>query len=281
LENKQHLSDHAKVVANKIFGKSRWDAIVKDCKGATDEREHLMQMCFSVLHSSGWDDNPDDRNRTLANMEQSTICYVDERLPTMDLWPLYVEDERNPACMVGIEQAFDIVLEYDDGTLIRYIGTVDGLVKKVSVDKWFLDENKTASRITDGWRLSFDMAHQVTAYCAASTTVFGFPVFNARVTGNLIKPTGKGEDVYPIEVSRDEYAIRNWASWVYHTVRMFDAYKDDFELAPRYTHSCNRYFRPCSLLPFCCDTPEGRLEQFNEMVPVEPTPSERAIEALS
>jgi hypothetical protein len=28
-------------------------------------------------------------------------------------------------------------------------------------------------------------------------------------------------------------------------------YKDNPYDAPKYTHSCNRYFRPCAFIPFC------------------------------
>jgi len=278
LENKQKLPKHALATANRIFGAQRWLKILETVgKKNADEREHIIAFCFAILHTAKWEDNPDDRIRTIANMEMSAIHYVDERLYGMEDWPLYVRDLKDPKCMIGIEQVFDVVMEFSDGKLIRYIGTVDGLVQKAATEEWVLDENKTASRLDDGWRMSFDMSHQITAYCAASTTVFGFPVFKARVTGCKVKPANKGEDVYVLEVARDEYAIRNWAAWVHYSASMYEQYKDDFELAPRFTHSCNRFFRPCSLLAFCCDTPQGRIEQFEQMVPADQSPSEKSI----
>jgi len=280
LANIQGLPQHAKVVANRIFGKERWEKCNTGL-AAGDDREILLQICFEVLHSSEWFDDPSDDVRTMANMELSAIKYVDERLPYMENWPIYVESNKNPRCMVGIEQVFDVVLEYDDGKEIRYIGTIDGLVQKASAKKWYLDENKTAARLDAGWRAKWDLYHQITGYCASSTSVFGFPVFNSRVTGAKVKPTGKGEDIIAVEpLARTPEQIYRWASWLRSTAETFEKYKDNYawEHADRYTHSCNRYFRPCALIPFCNDTEEGRRIAFDtQMVDADPSPSERAV----
>jgi hypothetical protein len=273
LEHVQGLRKHADAVAKRIFGMDRWRKCVKECT-ADDDRENLMQLAFAVLHTSDWIDNPDDSTRTMTNMELASIHYIDERMPYMENWPIYVEGDK-----VGIEQHFDCVLYFEDGAEYRYIGTIDGLVAKLGKkDECYLDENKTASRLDAGWRASFDMSHQITGYCACSCVVFGFPVFRSRVTGVKIKPTNKGEDIYVLEpIERDEPSIQAWARWLRNTADLYETYKEDYEHADRYTHSCNRYFRPCSLLPFCCDSPEGRAEQWSEMVDADPSPSERAV----
>lgn len=273
----QKLPKHAKITGERIFGKKRWTEIIKRTEAANDDREYLMSLAFATLHTSGWEDNPDDKTRTMTNMELSAVCYIDERMSYFDNWPIYVESKKKPTGLIGIEQVFDVCLYFSDGKVVRYIGTVDGLVIKSATNEPYLDENKTASRLDDGWRMSFDMAHQITGYCAASTVLFGFPVNKARVTGCKIRPTHRGEDVYVMEVSRDEAAIQHWSRWVRFTDEQYEKYQSDWEHAPRFTHSCNRYFRPCSLLAFCCDTPEGRMEQFKQMVPADKSPSERAI----
>jgi hypothetical protein len=278
LEYIQKLPNHAREVAHRIFGQERWNKIQAEMDNSLPKREHIQQLAFAILHSSEWYDDPNDQIRTMTNMELSAIYYIDERLEYMENWPIYVEDKKKPKARVGIEQTFDVCLTYDDKRVIRYIGTIDGLVQKAHTEEWFLDENKTASRLDDGWRNSFDMRHQVTGYCAASTAVFGFPIFKSRITGCKVKPTNRGEDVVTVEASRDEHSIRHWAAWVRHTVDMYDQYKDDYEHAPRYTHSCSRYFRPCSLLPFCADTPEGRKEQYEQMKEADLSPSERAVQ---
>lgn len=277
LEHIQKLPRHARVTANRIFGKARWKRMLEQVDGE-DERTRLQQLCFACLHTSGFEDNPEDKIRTLSNMELASINYVDEQLHKMDSWPLWVADKKNPNAAVGIEQVFDCVLEYADGKLIRFIGTVDGLVINVYRDNRItLDENKTAARIDDAWRFSFDMTHQITGYIAAATSVYGLQIRHARVTGLLIKPMGKGNDVYPLEVTRTPDATLTWSRWVRHTVDLAELYDGDYENAPRYTHSCNRYFRACSLIPFCTDSAEGRTIQWDQMVAPEGSPSERSI----
>lgn len=278
LEHRQGLKKHAKVVADRIFGLSRWKRCLAETDLTLDDREQLLQLCFAVLHTSDYYDDPSDNIRTISNMEMAIIGYVDEVLPKMDNWPIWVQTHKKPDCPVGIEQVFDVVLTYSDKRQIRFIGTVDGLVIDAGRDnRPTLDENKTASRLDDGWINSFEMSHQVTGYLACTTAVFGFPVWHSRITGLKIKPTNRGEDIHVKRVSRTAEQILQWARWVRHTVDLYETYEHDYENAPRYTHSCNRYFRSCSLLPFCADTAEGRVEQFEQMVPVEGSPSERAV----
>jgi hypothetical protein len=220
-----------------------------------------------------------DKNRTISNMQAAAIKYCHTRYRHFENWPIYVEDEKNPRCLVGIEQHFDVVLHFSDGRRIRYIGTIDGLVWKLAKKWWVLDENKTANRLSDAWEKSFDMSHQITGYCAASTSVFGFPVMRSRVVGCKIKPTGAPDDVMsPEPLERTLESIQAWGRWVRNTVVTFEKFKDNFEHADRYTHACQRYFRPCSLLAFCADSPEGRQIAYHEqMVEAELTPSEKAI----
>lgn len=274
----QKLPKHAKVVGERLFGATRWHAAVGEMDLSLGAREQLMQLAFSILHGSGFHDDPSDNVRTLSNMEMACIVYVDEILPKMGNWPIWVADKKDPKCDVGIEQVFDVVLTYDDGKIIRFIGTLDGLV----IDEYrqrrpTLDENKTASRLDDGWINSFDMSHQVTGYLACGSAYFGFPIWNSRVTGLKVKTTGKGEDKYVKLVKRSAESVLHWANWVRHTVDFFETYENDWENAPRYTHSCNRYFRPCSLLSFCGDTADGRREQWEQMSKPRGSPSELAI----
>jgi PD-(D/E)XK nuclease superfamily len=279
LDRVQNLPKHARVTGHRIFGELRWNMVWNHCLNQTDERDQVLELCFAVLHSSKWKDEISDETRTMTNMELSTIVYVDEQLPKMDNWTIYVQDKDDAQSMVGIEQVFDVVLTYSDGYEIRYIGTVDGLVQKTSTGKYYVDENKTASRLNDAWRNAHDVRHQTTGYCAISTAVFPFKVTRCRVQGLRIKPGNKGEDIYPLEpIERTEDAFQHWATWVRENVEVYEKYKNDFEHATRRTHSCNRFFRPCSLLSFCGDTPEGRMLAFHEhMVAASLSPSERAV----
>lgn len=282
LWKRQGLRDHAEVTAKRIFGGDRWDTIQQDLKLSEShpdsEREQLQQMAFNVLHTSEWADDPRDATRTMTNMELASMVYIDERLKFMNNWTVWVHDRKNATSLVGIEQVFDVVLHYADGIKIRYVGTIDGLTERqVNSDK-YVEDNKTANRLDDGWKLSFEMSHQITGYCAASSTVFGFPIMKSRIIGTKIKPTNRGEDCYWIEpIERDESFIQHWAAWVRFMADLYESHVNDYEHAPRFTHSCNRYFRPCALLSFCADTPTGRRMQWDQMVPADRSPSERAV----
>lgn len=276
LEHVQKLKRHALVTAERVLGLARWRNCVSHTK---DKRDNLIELCFNILHTTGYQDDEGDKVRTMSNMELAIINYVDERLPFMENWPIWMADKRDPYAPVGVEQIFDVELHYSDKLILRYIGTIDGLVLNLARDgRAEIDENKTAYRLDEGWRMSFDMSMQITGYCACSTTVFGFPVLHSRTTGLMIRPTRQGDAVQPIEpLVRDAVSIQHWGAWVRHGAELFSRYADDFEHAPRYTHACNRYFRPCVLIPFCCDTPDGRAQQFESMVPADLSPSERAV----
>jgi len=88
----------------------------------------------------------------------------------------------------------------------------------------------------------------------------------------------RGEDVHIEPVRRTREDIDHWANWVRRQVEIFEEYQIDWEHAERRTHSCNRYFRPCALIPFCADSARGRQEQWDQMIDVVPSPSERAVQ---
>jgi hypothetical protein len=284
LHHVDRLPKHAEVTGERIFGYSRWHDVLDNIgahkKGGWGTREKLMDLCFGILDSAGWEDNPDDNVRTMENMQLATLAYIDASLPKMENWPIYVEDRSDPRSFLGIEQVFDVVITFGDGKEVRFIGTVDGLVHHIKFeDAPVLDENKTAARLSDGWRAKWELDHQITGYCLAGSVIFGFPIVRSRVQGVKIKPTGKGEDVYPVEpLVRTPEMFETWGKWCRYTVDMYEQYRDNFEDAPRFTHSCNRFFRPCALIPFCGDSVAGRVEQYGEMVPAHKSPSERAIE---
>ena len=284
----QRLPRHAAASGTRIFGAEKWRAIWGEVsKAGSRDRDQLATLAINTLHNSGFYDDPDDKTRTIANMELASMEYIDQTLPYFDSWPVWVADRRNPNAPVGIEQVFDVVLEFgprdsrpsgEAAKLIRYIGTLDGIVVNiVRGSRITLAENKTASRLDRAWVESFKMRHQITGYMACGQSLFGIEMWHARIYGVKIKPTYKGEDVVIEPVERDKASVFHWANWVYRCVSTYEMYEKEFEYAPRYTHSCNRYFRPCSLIPFCADTPDGRRQQFEQMIPADKSPSERAI----
>lgn len=264
----------------------KWATILKEWDTRSkDARDNLLALCFATLHNIGWEDDPKDEVRCMTNMELAAITYVDERFEYLESWPVWVADKKNPKCLIGIEQVMDVVLEYADGYKLRYIGTVDGLHLDVGQKmRPTLEDNKTAARMDQAFRQAIHMKHQFTGYMACSTTLFGFPVFHGRVWGLKIKRTQTGENCLSLPIERDYDAVTKWASdmrWMKENLH--DPFQGNYgyESAPRFTHSCNRYFRPCALIPFCGDSPEGRRVSFDkEMVAVEGSPSERAVMEL-
>jgi hypothetical protein len=280
LHRLQKLPKHAKKAGHRIFGEKLFDEIWAKGEGYA-KRDELLAMCFAVLHNSNWVDDPKDSIRTMSNMEVATIEYVDERLRAMDQFPIWVASEFDSNSKVGIEQVFDVVMQYEDGYKLRYIGTIDGLVLDTDRDNTpTLEDNKTASRIDSGFQNALFMKYQFTGYLACSTAVFGIQVFYGRVIAVKIKRSNTGENYASLAISRDFDAISKWGQDVrWFVENLYEPFGDSgYENAPRFTHSCNRYFRPCSLIPFCADTAEGRKIAFEqEMVPADQSPSERAI----
>ena len=274
------LPDHAMSAGMRIFGEPRWKDIWKQTKKADQPIDQLGTLTSLVLRSSGYYDDPNDTTRTLANMETAGMVYIRETLKYMENWPIWIADRKDANKPVGIEQIFDVVLEYEDGKRIRYIGTLDGILcERQKAMRITMAENKTASRLDKAWIESFKMRHQITGYMACGQALFEIDMWRARVYGCKLKPTYRGEDVHIEPVVRDKASITHWGNWVYNQVNLFETFKDEWEYAERRTHSCNRYFRPCTLIPFCADTPEGRAEQYSQMKEASPSPSERAIQS--
>jgi hypothetical protein len=242
--------------------------------------DQVGQLAVDILNTSGYYDDPGDKIRTLSNMQTAAVVYARETYPYLYAWPIWVADKKAPLKPTGVEQVFDCVLEYTDGKRIRFIGTLDGILCNASRDNRItMADNKTASRMDKGWIEAHKIRHQFTGYMACGMAIFGFEMWHARVYGSRIKPMYRGEDVHIEPISRTRADIDHWANWVRRQVEIFEEYQVDWEHAERRTHSCNRYFRPCALIPFCADTPQGRTEQWNEMIEVIPSPSERAIQA--
>ena len=276
----QGLPDHATAAGVRLFGEDKWNDVWKNCIKLSSDIDQLGQLAVDILNSSGYYDDPIDTTRTLANMQTAAVVYARECYPHLYAWPVWVADHKSPLKPVGIEQVFDCVLEYTDGYRVRFIGTLDGILCNSSKNSRItMADNKTASRIDRGWIESQKMRHQYTGYMACGMAIFGIEMWHARIYGCKIKPTYRGEDVHVESIKRTEVDIQHWANWVRRQVEIFTEYQVDWEHAERRTHSCNRYFRPCALIPFCCDTPEGRREQWDQMIDATPSPSERAIQS--
>jgi hypothetical protein len=274
----QGLPDHAREAGERIFGEARWKDVWKSVKKTHGDMDQIGSIVVNILRSSGYYDDPKDQTRTLSNMETAAMVYARETYPYLYAWPIWVADDKSPLKPIGIEQVFDCVLEYTDGKRVRFIGTLDGILRNTSRDmRITMADNKTASRMDKGWVEAHKTRHQFTGYMACGMAVFGVEMWHGRVYGCRLKPAYRGEDVHIEPITRTKEDISHWANWVRRQVEIFEEYQHDYENAERRTHSCNRYFRPCALIPFCADSAEGRRQQWDQMIDMVPSPSERAV----
>lgn len=252
----------------RLFGAERLSLIDQSIQEATDIVDVAKRGSVTLLDTSGYYDDPRDRRRTLSNMEECIYAYVNKWRWDHKVW---MRNEDDPTSDVGIEIPFDVVAEIltsQPYTIkFRLTGRIDGIHWNGRGDLCIHD-NKTAARLNDAWSQSFLLSHQVTGYCVAARVFTQHAVNNAEVLG-LALPLPKSYDFggYIREtVSRHSWHYDRWVDWLVHTVQMARQYKDNPYGAPKYTHSCNRYFRPCSFIPFCDADPAEQQRIVPEMV---------------
>lgn len=239
-----------------------------------DERTRLIHGGLMILETSGFYDDPTDKRRTIAKLSESLIEYVD-RYPFGESVPLLARRARD--VFVGVEQAFELVVEFDGHPCFRFTGRIDGVhCRGNKTTDPYIEENKTASKLGDAWIMSFDMSHQVTGYCIAAAATLGQPIDSftrAKVLGLMIpQPRIKGMGYEEVIVRRGEHHLRQWSEWVRHTVETYNSFIDRPLDAPTYTGSCNRYFRPCSFIPLCASPRDEQEQILDEMVTSEWSP---------
>lgn len=255
----------------RIFGDSRFAEMCSAVDPREDYRTRLQQFALTSLYNSGFYDDPGDKRRTTTNIEEMCIAYMDKhdfksRLPYWD-----------GKDFVGIEIPVDVVIAItytDEKTadtktiFIRFIGKADG-IHYIDRERSALrvHENKTASRLGDAWEMSWETNHQPTGYMIALSALLGEQITQAEMLGTCL-PLPKSYTINGIArvvVKRHQWQLEEWFSWLLHTALLHDEHKDDPTNAPMYTHSCNRYFRPCSFIPLCGTEPEERVAMFNDM----------------
>lgn len=251
----------------RLFGNERYRAMLAAVNRETDPRQQSLDFCLTSLETAGFYDDPRDKRRTYTNLEEACIAYIDRW--DWNRTEVWVRDKDNPESDIGIELPFDMVVEYDleGGVTIafRFTGKADGL--HVKNGKVILHENKTASRLDDAWRQSFSMSSQVTGYMLALSLYAGEPIDEGEVFG-LAVPLPRSFDYGGIvrePVSRQGFHFEDWFYWFLTTALIGEQFKDNPHGAPRYTHSCNRYFRPCALIPFCDSAKEEQVTMLEEM----------------
>ena len=271
----QHRYDLFHYHGARLFGKVRFDEMLDTIKAEEDERTNCLNFCLQALYNSGFYDDPSDNRRTMSNLEEAAIMYIDRW--NFNKHPIWIRDRDDPHSDVGIEIAFEVVITFDTDSgkrQYRFAGKLDGLHENPGKGTIIVGENKTAARMDEAWRMSFEMSSQVTGYMLAASVFTGQPIDAGIVYGVQI-PLPRNYDISGLvteHVSRKPYHFARWFDWFLHTVEIYEAYANDPIHAPKYTHSCNRYFRPCAFIPFCTSDDDEQQRHIDEMDTAEWSP---------
>jgi hypothetical protein len=224
----------------RIFGAERWDELTKKL-----DKGDPAPISLEALYTSGYIDDPRDRKRTLSNMELSLLHYL-TRYPH-DYLP-FVDGE-----FVGVEVPVRLKLTFEDGIEFAYLGRADVILTEPKTGKLIVVDNKTSSNVGNQWETQWRTSHQLTGYCVGVSSMIRRRVMDFGVLG-LQVPLPKGQEfggyVF-MEGSKTNRAVSEWAKWAYSAWQLWDQYQHVPFEAPMYTHSCYRYFRPCSFVPIC------------------------------
>ena len=273
LARKQGLEQHAVYTGERLFPDGRFAECWVDIEG--DPKNELEQFVFGVIATSNFYDDPRDKFRTIQNIEITSLRFIEEMLLTMDRNHVWVADKNDPTAPVGIECSIAIVV---DESFI-YIGTIDGISFRPEDERIRLEELKTASRLDEAFRRKFEVDHQPTGYMAMAELAYELPpIEKGRVIGIKPKQTGSNEDYISFEEVRDDDKKWKWLQSLRFSHALVESYGDDPLNAPMFTHSCNRYFRPCGLVDLCaCDSGEQQWI-YESLEPAPLSPSQEAIQ---
>jgi hypothetical protein len=257
----------------RLFPNGRFDRMLNVISEGATHRTNCINFVLEALETTDFYDDIGDARRTISNISEALIAYIDAYDFTR--YPVWIRDVTDPKTDIGIEIAFDIVVqvEWEDtekhSLTSRFTGKLDGLhIDPKHGSRLHIEENKTGARLDDHWLAQWVLSHQVTGYCIASNTFTGLPCTNAVVSGMRL-PIGKvaAEGIRKEVVNRTPIMFEKWANWFHTSVTMEQMWKGDVVHAPMYTHSCNRYFNTCSFLPFCAaDSYEEKEQIIEEMV---------------
>lgn len=246
-----------------------------------DIYELANTAAIQVIETSGFYDDPSDRRRTINNLILCASHYIQHWDFSTQIW---VRDLNNPTSDIGVEIAFDTTAELHHlygSNYFRLTGIIDGIsVSQTSEGQLIIEENKTASRLGDAWSMPFHINSQPTIYLLAASAFTKQEVNHARIIGLAI-PIPKSSAAMPMiveRVTRKIHHYQDFVAWLFHTIDMYERYQDNPHAAPRFTHSCNRYFRPCSFIPFCDADPEEQKQMIeNDFVENVWTPLEAKV----
>lgn len=269
----QGFESHTLYHGQRLFGKDRWATIVEGTRGP-DKEAAIRNAALECLATAGYVDDPMDRRRTFNNLETSLLYYLQRW--DFNRHPVWIRDASDPTSDIGVEIPFAIKIqpygnEHNDTYPLQpfiYTGRIDGLHHAAKdSEELIIQENKSASRLDDAWRMSFDMSHQVTGYCVAGSLHANTSIRRGLVLGLALPlPRYASDGLSIVDVYRDSFMKERWLQWLEYTSNIYNAYRHNPMTAPKHTHSCNRYFRPCSMIPFCASDEQEQADMLEQMV---------------
>ena len=90
----------------RIFGEDRFAKMVSTLSSTATDRTNLINIALEALESSGFYDDITDNRRTISNISEAIIAYIDHY--DLDRYPIWVRDSNDPNSILGIENPFDM-----------------------------------------------------------------------------------------------------------------------------------------------------------------------------
>lgn len=252
----QQLFDHAMFHGANLFTHPRWNAIdfASIVKSDLTDLRKMEKLAYAVISTSDYYDDPNDKIRTLANLEHCAIVLAEYFLMNHSAYPIYIEDVNDPTKEIGIEKSVDVVFNItlnDDTTRqLRVIGLIDVLYQGSDLSVT-LGEYKTTSNMTDSWRNQFNLRAQQSAYTGALYAYFDNVKPDLILTGSTIPVRKTTVSVQHFVIERTDQHVVEFLQTALFAVDLIAKHDDKPEDAPMFTHSCNRYFNTCSLMDLC------------------------------
>ncbi len=276
----QGLFDHAMYHGEQLFPGGRFDAINFDAivKSSLTDIRKLEKLAYAVIGSSEYYDDPNDKIRTVANLEHCAITLAEYFLMNHTAFPIYIANKDDPTAEIGIEKSIDVVFtvanEFNMTQDVRVIGLLDVLYQN-SEGKVTLGEYKTTSNMSDAWRNQFALRAQQSAYIGALHAYFDNISEDLILTGSTIPVRKTTVSVQHFTVERTHQHVLEFLQTAMFAIDLINQHKDNAHNAPMFTHSCNRYFNTCALFDLCtADKADQAIMLENMKVSDDMSPSE-------
>lgn len=267
----------------KLITDGERDSDLEDMLAEDDDdfRMHLRRAyVLEVFDRYGFLEDPRDKRRTINNLSNS-LGHVVEEWP----WGKYAPGVLPKRLWEGGEAFNELGIEYKfalriDAEVLGHklafvvVGLMDGIHIE-SRGAYVPHENKTSSKLDEGYIAGQRMSYQHTTYIVALNTILDHlgieqtaPCQASRLIAVSIPlPKGYGQNfAYANELMhRTDAQFQDWVVWIVNHVYTALQFVDDPMGAPKNTHSCYRFFRACPLLPLCHTDQDERLTVLDEM----------------